>query len=86
MQVNLSHELEHFVNERVSAGLYQSPTEVIQQGLRLLSEYDQLMLIKRNALQKDLERGIRELDHGLGAPLDMNALIKQAEHEHHQAK
>ena len=78
MQVHLSQDLEHLVNEKVASGLYQSPSEMVSQGLRLLSEFDHLILAKRNALKKDLMQGINELKQGLGKPLNMDALIAQA--------
>lgn len=79
MRVQLSGELEHFINEKIASGLYHSSLEVISQGLRLLNEYDQMTLLKLNALRKDLEQGVNELDLGLGTPFDINAIITEAQ-------
>lgn len=42
MNVSLTPELEQFVQEKVSSGLYYSASEVIREGLRLLKEREQL--------------------------------------------
>jgi antitoxin ParD1/3/4 len=38
MNVSLTHELEEFVTSRVASGRYQSASEVVREGLRLLEE------------------------------------------------
>jgi putative addiction module CopG family antidote len=42
MEVPLTPELEKFVSEKVTSGLYDSATTVIEEGLRLLKERDEL--------------------------------------------
>ena len=42
MEVPLTPEQENFVTQKVTCGLYGSATEVIQEGLRLLKERDEL--------------------------------------------
>ena len=42
MNVPLTPELEKLVNKKVSSGYYGSPAEVIEQGLRLLAEQDEI--------------------------------------------
>ena len=41
MNVSLTPELEQYVQEKVSSGLYYSASEVIREGLRLLKEREQ---------------------------------------------
>ena len=41
MNVTLNPELEKFVQYKVKTGLYLSPSEVINEGIRLLWERDQ---------------------------------------------
>jgi antitoxin ParD1/3/4 len=38
LNVSLTPELEHFVESRVASGRYQTASEVIREGLRLLEE------------------------------------------------
>ncbi len=42
VEVPLTPELEKFVSEKVTSGLYDSATTVIEEGLRLLKERDEL--------------------------------------------
>ncbi len=42
MNISLTPELEELVNEKVKSGQYQSASEVIGVGLRLLEERDRL--------------------------------------------
>ena len=42
MNVSLTPELEQYVQEKVSSGMYYSASEVIREGLRLLKEKEQL--------------------------------------------
>ena len=42
MNVSLTPELEMLVTRKVETGLYQSASEVIREGLRLLEERDRL--------------------------------------------
>jgi len=40
MNVSLTPELEEMVNEKVRGGLYQTASEVVREGLRLLKQRD----------------------------------------------
>ena len=40
MNVSLTPELEALVNEKVRSGLYQTASEVVREGLRLLKSRD----------------------------------------------
>ena len=40
MNVSLTPELERFVQEKLSSGLYRSASEVVREGLRLLYEQE----------------------------------------------
>lgn len=54
MNVSLSSELEHFIAARVATGRYQSASEVIRDGLRLLEEKE----LAREAALKELGQKI----------------------------
>ena len=74
MNVSVTPELEEFVNEKVRTGLYNSASEVIREGLRLLKEQDELKRIRLDALRRDIQKGIDSLDKGKGTPLDVEAI------------
>ena len=44
MNISLTRELEEFVAKKVESGLYQTASEVVREGLRLLRERDDLTL------------------------------------------
>jgi antitoxin ParD1/3/4 len=68
MNISLTPELEHMVDEKVKTGRYASASEVIREGLRLLEEQDQLKLKRLVEVQRKIDRGIEQLDKGLGIP------------------
>lgn len=71
MNVSLTPELEEYVQEKVSSGLYYSASEVIREGLRLLKEREQFQQIRLQELRQDIQAG---LDSGEATPLDMQAI------------
>ena len=68
MNVSLTPELEKLVNEKVKSGMYTSASEVIREGLRLLQEHEEFRRIKYEALKRDIQEGLDELDSGERLP------------------
>lgn len=66
MNVSLTPELEEMVSQKVKSGLYNSASEVVREGLRLVREQDQLREIKLEELRKEIQLGIDSLDRGEG--------------------
>jgi antitoxin ParD1/3/4 len=64
MNVSLTPELEKFVNEKVSSGMYYSASEVIREGLRLLKEQETLKAMRIEELKKEIAIGISQADQG----------------------
>jgi antitoxin ParD1/3/4 len=60
MNFSLTPELEQFVTDKVKTGMYQTASEVIREGLRLLSERDQRM----EALRRDVRAGFEAVERG----------------------
>ncbi|MBL0186721.1 MAG: type II toxin-antitoxin system ParD family antitoxin [Candidatus Obscuribacter sp.] len=58
MNVSLTPELEKLINEKVESGLFNSASEVIRAGLRLLIEQDELKQIRFETLKADLRAGL----------------------------
>ena len=69
MNVSLTPELEALVDQKVASGLYQSASEVVREGLRLLAEKDAIRKERLKALQGDVADGIAQLDRGACLPL-----------------
>ena len=64
MNVTLTQELEGLIKERMASGLYNSPTEVLREALRLIAERDRLLETQRELLRQDVQAGLDELDRG----------------------
>lgn len=64
MNVSLSPELEHLVEEKVKSGMYNSASEVIRAGLRLLQEQDELRQIRLRELKREVQQGLDEIERG----------------------
>ncbi len=64
MNISLTPELEELVNEKVKSGQYQSPSEVIGVGLRLLEERDKLNQVRLAELKEKIRAGIEASDRG----------------------
>lgn len=68
MNVKISGDAESFVREEVASGRYDSPQEVVQEGLRLLHEHETLEQQWRERLNGQIEEGLTQLDRGEGIP------------------
>ena len=66
MNVSLTPRLEGYVKQKLSSGLYNSASEIIREGLRLLEEQDSLKELKFQQLKEELNLGITSLDAGHG--------------------
>lgn len=66
MNVSLTPELEKFVQQKVDQGLYSTASEVVRDGLRLLTEREQEREAKLVALRQAVGEGVAELKQGRG--------------------
>jgi len=64
MKISLPPELEELINEKVKSGLYNSPSEVVREGLRLLREQDELKRLRREELRCEVMKGINAVKEG----------------------
>jgi antitoxin ParD1/3/4 len=60
VNVSLTPELEQLVNRKVSSGMYQTASEVVREGLRLLAERDQRL----KSLRSDIRAGFATVGRG----------------------
>ena len=75
MNVSLTPELEQLVTDKVKSGMYQTASEVIREGLRLLKERDQQL----DALRRDVRAGFEAVDRGEYTDYDEGTVKKLAE-------
>ena len=64
LNVSLTPELEEFVQSRVASGLYQTASEVIREGLRLLEERERAREAALEELRAKIRRGGEQADRG----------------------
>lgn len=76
MNVSLTPRLEQFVEKKVRAGLYQTASEVVREGLRLLQERDQLEKARLEELRGMIAVGIDQIDAGRTSRFD-DAAVKR---------
>ena len=79
MNISLTPELDKWINEKVKSGLYNSASEVIREGLRLLVSKEEQKKAMLKDLQTELLVGIKQLDANKSKPLTEDLLnsIKQ---------
>jgi antitoxin ParD1/3/4 len=73
MNVSLTPQLEALVNAKVKNGMYQTASEVIREGLRLLKERDEE---KQKRLREDVLAGFDEIARGNYIDVDEKGLKK----------
>jgi antitoxin ParD1/3/4 len=64
MNVSLTPELEKIVSFKVESGLYNSASEVVREGLRLLQQRDEMREMKLAALREEIQKGVDDLETG----------------------
>lgn len=64
MNVSLTPEIEALIENKVRSGMYNSASEVVREGIRLLQQRDELRDAKLNALRNDIQKGIDSLEAG----------------------
>ena len=70
MEISLNSQINKWIAEKVNSGFYNSASEVVLEGLRLLKIQEE----QRQAMTEDLRReiliGVKQLDEGKSACFD----------------
>jgi antitoxin ParD1/3/4 len=82
MNVNLTPELEEFVQEKVRSGLYNNRSEVVREALRLMAEQDRLREAHMEKLRSSLAEGLAQADReelldGAAVIREMHAFLQE---------
>ena len=64
MNVSLTPELEQFVQSRVASGRFQTASEVVREGLRLLEERELSRETALKELRAKIRRAVEQADRG----------------------
>jgi len=75
MDVLLKPELERFVAEKVKAGQYADPSAMVNEALEVLKEREEFSPEHKAYLQREIQRGIEQLDRGETAVFDAESTI-----------
>jgi antitoxin ParD1/3/4 len=62
LQVSLTPELQRLVNDKIATGLYESASDVVRDGLRMIEQRDRLIAIEE--LRAKIEVGWRQSQRG----------------------
>ena len=63
MNLSLPPELETLIRQKIDSGQYDSFPHVIREALMLLEERDQVALIRRDRLLKEIAIGVYQADN-----------------------
>jgi antitoxin ParD1/3/4 len=64
MNVSLTPELENFIQQKVDSKMYQTASEVVREALRLFVAHEQEQQAKLDALRRDIQVGLDQLERG----------------------
>lgn len=64
MNVHLGPTLDQFVADLLKTGHYQTQSEVLREGLRLLKDREELKQLRLAELRKEVSIGSHEADRG----------------------
>lgn len=64
MNVSLTPELEQMISIKVKSGMYNTASEVVREGLRLMQQRDEMREKKLAALRADLRTGLEAVEAG----------------------
>ena len=74
MNVSLTPELEMLISNKVKSGRYNTASEVVREGLRLLEHQDQLRELRRDELRKEIMKGVEQMRNGQYAEYTLDEL------------
>lgn len=62
--ISLTPELDRFIDSRVESGLYESASEVVREGLRMLRHREELQQKQVVRVRARIEKGWQESERG----------------------
>ena len=74
MNVSLSRQLQGFIEKKVRTGRYQTASEVVREGLRLIEDRDTQRAFQLRRLRGEIQVGLDQIEKGQVAPLDVKKI------------
>ena len=86
MNVNLGPVLDQFVADMLGRGLYQTQSEILREGLRLLKEREDIKQLRLAELRREISIGEAEADRGewVDGPSVFKKIRERSEARKHQ--
>ena len=82
LNVSLTPQLDRFVQDRVATGRYQTASEVVREGLRLLEREERNQTAAYRSLKNKLRRAEAQADRGeFVAPAQVRRKIVALKHQ-----
>ena len=78
VEITLTPELNRLVEEKVASGLYENPSEVVREALRLLFEREPVL----EWLRREARLGFTQLENGHTVELTREQFISQMHDRH----
>jgi antitoxin ParD1/3/4 len=77
IQVSLDPSLEEFVSQKIRAGEFTNASELVNDAVRRIKEIDEDQNPELEALRRELQIGIDQLDRGEGIAWDLEEFKKR---------
>jgi antitoxin ParD1/3/4 len=74
MNVSLTRQLQGFIEKKVRTGRYQTASEVVREGLRLIEDRDTQRALQLRRLREEIQVGLDQIEKGQVAPLDVKKI------------
>ncbi|MGH9395664.1 MAG: type II toxin-antitoxin system ParD family antitoxin [Terriglobia bacterium] len=74
MNVSLTPQLQKLIGEKVRTGRYNTASEVVREGLRLLEERDKQRALQMQRFRKEIQVGLDQVERGQASPLDIKKI------------
>ena len=80
VEISLNPKMHQWINDKVESGLYNSPSEIILEGLRLLKLQEEQRMAMIEELRREVMIGVKQLDTDRSRPFDSSSVqnIKEA--------
>jgi len=77
MNISLTSKLAGMVRDKVKSGMYNSASEVVRDGLRLLAEEEMIKDMKRKELRRLIQEGDDAIKAGRVSEWNKEELLKE---------